>query len=81
MPQILMTHFIHGSKFALSESEVELDEKNGWVRYTDDTPALVEPEAEKPKRKYTRRTVEQPTDQPIEQPNGDVPVSDESEGN
>lgn len=81
MPQILLTHTAHGSKFALSEAEVEHDEKFGWVRYTDDTPALVEPEAEKPKRKYTRRTVEQSTDQPIEQPNGDVPVSDESEGN
>ena len=81
MPQILLTHLLHGSKFALSESEADQDEKNGWVRYTDATPALVEPEAEKPKRKYTRRTVDQTTEQPIEQPNGEEPVSDESEGN
>ena len=79
MPQILLTHPHHGSKFALSESEVEHDEKFGWVRYTESTPAVVEDEPAEvaPKRKYTRKVIEQT----IEQPNGDEPVSDESEGN
>jgi len=79
MPQILLTHPDHGSKFALSESEVEHDEKFGWVRYTEPTPAAVEDLAAEvaPKRKYTRKVIEQT----IEQPNGDEPVSDESEGN
>lgn len=78
MPQILLTHPDHGSKFALSESEVEHDEKFGWVRYTEPTPAAVEDLAAEvaPKRKYTRKV----TEQPIEQPNGNEPVSDESEG-
>ena len=79
MPQIMLSHPDHGIKFAMSESEVEHDEKFGWVRYTDSTPAAVEDLAAEvaPKRKYTRKV----TEQPIEQPNGSEPVSDESEGN
>ena len=79
MPQILLTHPDHGSKFALSDAEVQHDEKFGWVRYTAPTPAQVEeaPAEAAPKRKYTRKV----TEQPIEQPNGNEPVSDESEGN
>ena len=78
MPQILMTHPQHGNKFALSETEAEHDEKFGWTRYTEATPAPVAPVAEEaPKRKYSRRVIEQP----VEQPNGTEPVSDESEGN
>lgn len=75
---IHLTHPIHGSKFAMTDTEVEHDEKSGWVRYTAPTPVEVasEPVAEAPKRKYTRKVSEQP----IEQPNGDEPVSDESEG-
>lgn len=78
MPQILLTHPDHGSKFALSENEAQHDEKFGWVRYTEPTPAAVEdtPAEVAPKRKYTRKV----TEQPIEQPNGNEPVSDESEG-
>ena len=74
MPQILLTHPVHGSKFALSESEVEHDAKFGWTRYTDATPDQVAPVE---KRKYTRRV----TEQPIEQPNDTESASDESEGN
>lgn len=80
MPQILLTHPNHGSKFALSENEVEHDEKFGWTRYTEATPAPVEQEETAevaPKRKYTRKVIEQP----IEQPNSDALASDESEGN
>ena len=73
MPQILLTHPVHGSKFALSESEVEHDAKFGWTRYTDVTPDQVAPVE---KRKYTRRV----TEQPVEQPNSNMLASDESEG-
>lgn len=75
---ILLTHPDHGCKFALSDAEVKHDEKFGWVRYTESTPAAAEnaPAEVAPKRKYTRKVIEQP----IEQPNGDAPVSDESEG-
>ena len=73
---ILLTHPDHGSKFALSENEAQHDEKFGWVRYTEPTPAAVEdtPAEVAPKRKYTRKVI-------LEQPNGEEPVSDESEGN
>jgi hypothetical protein len=40
---ITLTHPIHGAKIATMESEVEMDEKNGWTRYNPDT--LSEPEA------------------------------------
>ena len=68
MPQILMTHPDHGSKFAMSETEAVHDEKFGWTRYTEDAPVE--------KRKYTRRAATTS----LEQPNGDAPVSDESAG-
>ena len=71
---IVMVHPQHGAKVAISEIEIQQDEKNGWTRYTAPTP-VVEPEAA-PKRKYARRVVEQP----IEQPNEQISVSDESEG-
>ena len=29
---------VHGTKIATMEMEAEMDEKNGWVRYTLDTP-------------------------------------------
>lgn len=79
MPQILLTHPIHGTKFALSEEEVKMDEKFGWTRYTDATPTEQTPveAAPKAKRSYTRRVIEQP----IEQPNSNELASDESEGN
>jgi hypothetical protein len=37
MPIIYLTHPDHGTKVANMELEAEFDEKNGWVRYTDDT--------------------------------------------
>jgi hypothetical protein len=37
MPIIYLTHPDHGTKVATMELEAEFDEKNGWVRYTDDT--------------------------------------------
>ena len=57
---VVLVHPIHGAKVAINQTEVEMDEKNGWKRYNSDTPA--EPLVEvAPKRKYTRRVQEQPT--------------------
>lgn len=42
MPVIYMKHAIHGAKVANMEEEAVADEKNGWVRYTLDTPSEVE---------------------------------------
>lgn len=78
---ILLTHPEHGSKFALSDGEVEHDEKFGWVRYTDTTPTEVAPVDDKPKRKYTRRVTDQPSEQPNEVPEFLTSASDESAGN
>lgn len=82
---ILLTHPVHGSKFALSDTEATHDEKCGWSRYNPDTPeppseAAPAAPADKVKRKYTRRVQEAPVEQPNEVPSFLAPVSDESEG-
>lgn len=48
MPNIYLTHPIHGSKIATMELEAEADEQNGWQRYdpeaalsSDDLPVNV----------------------------------------
>jgi len=43
MSVIYMSHPIHGAKVATMELEAVEDEKNGWVRYTLDTPVEVAP--------------------------------------
>ena len=35
---IYLKHPIHGRKVAIMDLEAEADERNGWVRYTEDTP-------------------------------------------
>jgi hypothetical protein len=45
MPTIYMKHEIHGAKVANMEQEAVADEKNGWVRYTLDTPSETVEEA------------------------------------
>ena len=35
---IYLKYPIYGRKVATMELEAEADEKNGWVRYTEDTP-------------------------------------------
>ncbi len=35
---IYMKHPKHGTKVAICDLEANSDEKNGWVRYTHDTP-------------------------------------------
>ena len=37
---IYLKHPTHGTKVALMDLEAEFDEKNGWVRYTPDTPSI-----------------------------------------
>ena len=66
---VVLIHPIHGAKVAINQSEIEMDEQNGWKRYNPDTPAD-EPVEVAPKRKYTRRVQEQPTSNAL--------VSDES---
>ena len=52
MPIIYLKHPTHGTKVATMEAEAEFDEKNGWERYTLDTPSPVvevaEPEPAEP---------------------------------
>jgi len=39
---IYMRHLQHGTKVAISHLEATADEKNGWTRYTLDTPVVKE---------------------------------------
>jgi hypothetical protein len=39
---IYLKHPVHGCKVATMELEAEYDEKNGWTRYTLDTPEVIE---------------------------------------
>ena len=59
---IYLKHFIYGTKVANMELEAANDEKNGWVRYTLDTPTdepveVAPVNALEVKRKYTRKVV------------------------
>jgi hypothetical protein len=45
MAVIYMSHEVHGAKVATMELEAVEDEKNGWVRYTLDTPVEAAPVA------------------------------------
>ena len=81
MSNVVLTHPVFGAKIATNETEIELDEKNGWTRYNADTPVEVAPKAEKPVRnKLTRKVTEQPIEQPNEVPPFLTSASDESEG-
>jgi hypothetical protein len=42
MSTIYLSHPVHGRKVATMELEAEFDEKNGWTRYTLDTPPVEE---------------------------------------
>ena len=59
MAVIYLKHDQYGAKVAISNSEADYDEKNGWTRYNLDMPS--EPEeavnALEVKRKYTRKAV------------------------
>jgi hypothetical protein len=59
MPVIYMSHPLHGAKVATMELEAENDEKDGWTRYTLDTPNVVEEAApQEVKRRRGRPAVE-----------------------
>ena len=63
MAVIYMTHPIHGAKVATMEQEAVYDEANGWVRYTLETPSVVDeaaPEQEVKKRGRKAAKSEQP---------------------
>lgn len=42
MAIIYLEHPIHGKKIAIMEAEAENDEQNGWVRYTHNTPSVLQ---------------------------------------
>lgn len=56
---IYLKHFLHGTKVAISDTEAEYDEQNGWTRYNPETPSDSEEAAPVNtlgiKRKYTRK--------------------------
>ena len=59
MPVIYMLHEVHGAKVATMELEAENDERNGWTRYTLDTPIVVEEAApQEVKRRRGRPVIE-----------------------
>ena len=59
MPIIYMSHPVHGAKIASMELEAENDERNGWTRYTLDTPDVVaEAAPQEVKRRRGRPAVE-----------------------
>jgi len=54
-----MSHEVHGAKVATMELEAVEDEKNGWVRYTLDTPVEAAPLEVKRRRSRPTEVVEQ----------------------
>lgn len=58
MPVIYMSHEVHGAKVATMELEAVEDEKNGWTRYTLDTPVDEEAAPQEVKRRRGRPAVE-----------------------
>ena len=58
MPIIYMSHPVHGAKSASMELEAENDERNGWTRYTLDTPVVEEAAPQEVKRRRGRPAVE-----------------------
>ena len=59
MAVIYMSHPVHGAKVATMELEALADEKNGWVRYTLDTPVEAAPQEVKRRRSRPPEVVEQ----------------------
>ena len=58
MAVIYLNHPTHGAKVATMELEAVADEKNGWTRYTLDTPAVEEAAPQEVKRRRGRPTGE-----------------------
>ena len=55
---IYLQHELHGRKIAYMEMEAEFDEKNGWTRYTLDTPIVEEAASQEVKRRRGRPSLE-----------------------
>ena len=80
MAVIYMTHPVHGAKVATMELEAVADEANGWVRYTPETPSVVEeaaPEQEVKKRGRKVAKSEQPVAEEV--PDFLAPQADQGE--
>ena len=54
MAVIYLAHPIHGRKVATMDLEADADEKNGWTRYTEDTPVVEEAAPQEVKRRRGR---------------------------
>ena len=69
MPQIYLSHPVHGRKIATLDAEAQADEQNGWTRYNPDTPSPAEEVAPVNslgvKRKYTRKAVDEPASEGV----------------
>lgn len=55
---VVLVHPVHGAKVAINQTEIEMDEKNGWQRYNPEKVPESPIEDQQPtqgKRKYTRR--------------------------
>jgi hypothetical protein len=77
MPVIYMKHEIHGAKVANMEAEAVADEKNGWVRYTLDTPSEVQEAAPKKEVKPRARKVAEPEQPAVDEvPNFLAPAAE-----
>ncbi len=81
---VVLIHPVYGAKVAINQTEIEQDEKNGWMRYNPTTPVAQTDAASsevRVKRKYTKRMFSQtPIEQPNEEQEDPDSVSDESEG-
>jgi len=54
---IYLKHPVYGTKVAISDSEADYDERNGWARYNPNELEVVAVNALEVKRKYARRVV------------------------
>jgi hypothetical protein len=54
---IYLQHPQYGTKVAISDSEADYDERNGWARYNPDELEVAVVNELEVKRKYTRRAI------------------------
>jgi hypothetical protein len=77
MAVIYMKHPIHGAKVATMELEAIADEKNGWVRYTLETPSVEEVAAPAQEVKKRSRKAAEPEQPAVEEvPNFLAPAAE-----
>ena len=74
---ITLVHPIHGAKVATMELEAIADEKNGWVRYTLETPSVEEVAAPAQEVKKRSRKAAEPEQPAVEEvPNFLAPAAE-----